>query len=119
MMNWWFDKGIDGFRVDAITHIKKTFEAGIYQFQLVNLCTCLDVDMNQPGIQAWLQEMKDKSLSHYDIMTVGEANGVNPDNAEEWVGEDEGKFNMIFNLNISDYGQQEIKNLMSTPTKMS
>ncbi|MGT2333996.1 alpha-amylase family glycosyl hydrolase [Staphylococcus aureus] len=27
MMNWWFDKGIDGFRVDAITHIKKTFEA--------------------------------------------------------------------------------------------
>nr|WP_265342370.1 alpha-amylase family glycosyl hydrolase [Staphylococcus aureus] len=24
MMNWWFDKGIDGFRVDAITHIKKT-----------------------------------------------------------------------------------------------
>ena len=28
MMNWWFDKGIDGFRVDAITHIKKTFEAG-------------------------------------------------------------------------------------------
>ena len=33
--------------------------------------------MNQPGIQDWLQEMKDKSLSHYDIMTVGEANGVN------------------------------------------
>ena len=44
--------------------------------------------MNQPGIQDWLQEMKDKSLSHYDIMTVGvEANGVNPDNAKEWVGE--------------------------------
>ena len=44
--------------------------------------------MNQPGIQNWLQEMKDESLSQYDIMTVGEANGVNPDNAEEWVGED-------------------------------
>ena len=27
MMNWWFEKGIDGFRVDAITHIKN-FEAG-------------------------------------------------------------------------------------------
>ena len=52
--------------------------------------------MNQPGIQEWLQEMKDESLSKYDIMTVGEANGVNPDNAEEWVGEDKGKFNMIF-----------------------
>ena len=33
--------------------------------------------MNQPGIQNWLQEMKDESLSQYDIMTVGEANGVN------------------------------------------
>ena len=32
-------------------------------------------------------------------MTVGEANGVNPDNAKEWVGEEEGKFNMIFNSN--------------------
>ena len=48
--------------------------------------------MNQPGIQPWLQEMKDKSLSQYDIMTVGEANGVNPDNAKEWVGEEK-KFN--------------------------
>ena len=56
--------------------------------------------MNQPGIHNWLQEMKDESLSQYDIMTVGEANGVTPDNAEEWVGEDKGKFNMIFNLNI-------------------
>ena len=52
--------------------------------------------MNQPGIHNWLQEMKDESLSQYDIMTVGEANGVTPDNAEEWVGEDKGKFNMIF-----------------------
>ena len=32
--------------------------------------------MNQPGIHNWLQEMKDESLSQYDIMTVGEANGV-------------------------------------------
>lgn len=52
--------------------------------------------MNQPGIQEWLQEMKDKSLSRYDIMTVGEANGVTPNDAEEWVGEENGKFNMIF-----------------------
>lgn len=97
MMNWWFDKGIDGFRVDAITHIKKTFEAGDLPVPIgKSYAPAFDVDMNQPGIQAWLQEMKDKSLSHYDIMTVGEANGVNPDNAEEWVGEDEGKFNMIF-----------------------
>ena len=52
--------------------------------------------MNQPGIQTWLQEMKDRSLSKYDIMTVGEANGVSPDDADDWVGEENGKFNMIF-----------------------
>lgn len=97
MMNWWFKKGIDGFRVDAITHIKKTFEAGDLPVPKgKQYAPAFDVDMNQPGIQDWLQEMKDKSLSHYDIMTVGEANGVNPDNAKEWVGEKEGKFNMIF-----------------------
>lgn len=97
MMNWWFEKGIDGFRVDAITHIKKTFEAGdLPAPEGKKYAPAFDVDMNQPGIQNWLQEMKDESLSQYDIMTVGEANGVNPDNAEEWVGEDKGKFNMIF-----------------------
>ena len=97
MMNWWFDKGIDGFRVDAITHIKKTFEAGDLPLpEGKSYAPAFDVDMNQPGIQPWLQEMKDKSLSQYDIMTVGEANGVNPDNAKEWVGEEGGKFNMIF-----------------------
>ncbi|MCH4405507.1 glycoside hydrolase family 13 protein [Staphylococcus haemolyticus] len=97
MMNWWFEKGIDGFRVDAITHIKKTFEAGdLPAPEGKKYASAFDVDMNQPGIQNWLQEMKDESLSQYDIMTVGEANGVNPDNAEEWVGEDKGKFNMIF-----------------------
>ncbi|MGE6948350.1 glycoside hydrolase family 13 protein [Staphylococcus hominis] len=97
MMNWWFEKGIDGFRIDAITHIKKTFEAGDLPVPKgKQYAPAFDVDMNQPGIQDWLQEMKDKSLSHYDIMTVGEANGVNPDNAKEWVGEKEGKFNMIF-----------------------
>ena len=97
MMNWWFEKGIDGFRVDAITHIKKTFEAGDLPVpEGKKYAPAFDIDMNQPGIHNWLQEMKDESLSQYDIMTVGEANGVNPDNAEEWVGEDKGKFNMIF-----------------------
>lgn len=97
MMNWWFEKGIDGFRVDAITHIKKSFEAGDLSVpEGKTFAPAFDVDMNQPGIQTWLQEMKDKSLSQYNIMTVGEANGVNPDNAEDWVGEDKGKFNMIF-----------------------
>jgi alpha-glucosidase len=97
MMNWWFDKGIDGFRVDAITHIKKSFEYGdLPADNNEQYVPAFDVAMNQPGIHDWLQELKENSLSKYDIMTVGEANGVTPDDADLWVGEQEGKFNMIF-----------------------
>lgn len=97
MMNWWFDKGIDGFRVDAITHIKKSFEYGdLPADNIEQYVPAFDVAMNQPGIHDWLQELKENSLSKYDIMTVGEANGVTPDDADLWVGEQEGKFNMIF-----------------------
>ena len=67
MMNWWFEKGIDGFRVDAM-HISKTFEAGDLPVPKgKQYAPAFDVDMNQPGIQDWLQEMKDKSLA---IMTL-------------------------------------------------
>jgi alpha-glucosidase len=97
MMNWWFDKGIDGFRVDAITHIKKSFEYGdLASDNNEQYVPAFDVAMNQPGIHNWLQEIKENSLSKYDIMTVGEANGVTPDDADLWVGEQNGKFNMIF-----------------------
>jgi alpha-glucosidase len=97
MMNWWFEKGIDGFRVDAITHIKKSFEYGdLPADNNKQYVPAFDVAMNQPGIHDWLQELKEHSLSKYDIMTVGEANGVTPDDADLWVGEQNGKFNMIF-----------------------
>ncbi|MEJ7508790.1 alpha-glucosidase [Staphylococcus simulans] len=97
MMNWWFDKGIDGFRVDAITHLKKSWEMGdLPVLPGEKYAPAFDADMNRPGLQDWLQQIKDESLSKYDIMTVGEANGVNPDNADEWVGRKNGKFNMIF-----------------------
>jgi alpha-glucosidase len=97
MMNWWFEKGIDGFRVDAITHIKKSFEYGdLPSDNNEQYVPAFDVAMNQPGIHDWLQELKENSLSKYDIMTVGEANGVTPDDADLWVGEQNGKFNMIF-----------------------
>ncbi|MDN8726888.1 alpha-amylase family glycosyl hydrolase, partial [Staphylococcus aureus] len=77
MMNWWFDKGIVGFSVYAITNINKTFEAGdLHVPEGKTYAPAFDVDMKQPGIQTWLQEMKERTLSKYDIMTVGEANVV-------------------------------------------
>ncbi len=97
MMTWWLDKGIDGFRVDAISHIKK--EAGLHDMpnpQGLPYVSSFDKHMNVDGIQPFLEELKRETFSKYDIMTVGEANGVGIDEAELWVGEDKGKFNMVF-----------------------
>ncbi|UOE94914.1 alpha-glucosidase [Alkalihalobacillus sp. LMS39] len=97
MINWWLDKGIDGFRVDAISHIKK--EEGLKDMpnpKKLQYVSSFDKHMNVEGINEFLEELKEETFSKYDIMTVGEANGVNVEDAEEWVGEEKGKFNMIF-----------------------
>ncbi|MFT4416237.1 glycoside hydrolase family 13 protein [Fredinandcohnia humi] len=97
MINWWLDKGIDGFRVDAISHIKKL--PGLPDLPNPNglkYVSSFDGHMNREGIQEFLQELKDETFAKYDIMTVGEANGVSIEDADEWVGEEKGKFNMVF-----------------------
>ncbi|MED3624739.1 glycoside hydrolase family 13 protein [Neobacillus thermocopriae] len=100
MVNWWLDKGIDGFRVDAISHIKK--EPGLKDMpnpKKLKYVPCFDKMMNVDGIHDFLKELKDETFAKYDIMTVGEANGVSindEEDIEQWVGEKDGKFNMIF-----------------------
>jgi alpha-glucosidase len=106
MVNWWLDKGIDGFRVDAISHIKK--EPGFPDMpnpENLDYVPCFPKMMNVEGIDEFLTEFSQKTLKNYDIMTVGEANGVGVDDADKWVGEDNGYFNMIFQfefLNLWD-----------------
>ncbi|AST94363.1 glucohydrolase [Sutcliffiella cohnii] len=97
MVNWWLDKGIDGFRVDAISHIKK--EQGFPDLpnpKKLDYVPSFEYMMNVDGIQPFLEELKTQTFARYDIMTVGEANGVKIEQADEWVGEENGKFNMIF-----------------------
>ena len=97
MVNWWLDKGIDGFRVDAISHIKKV--EGLPDMdnpENKEYVEAWEGHMNRPGIEKFLTEFRERTLSNYDIMTVGEANGVTLDDAENWVGEENGYFNMIF-----------------------
>ena len=97
MVNWWLDKGIDGFRVDAISHIKK--EPGLKDMpnpQELKYVSSFDKHMNVEGIHTLLDDLKKNTFDQYDIMTVGEANGVKVEDAHLWVGEQEGKFNMVF-----------------------
>ncbi|WP_419892879.1 glycoside hydrolase family 13 protein [Oceanobacillus kimchii] len=113
MVNWWLDKGIDGFRVDAISHIKKI--AGFPNLpnpENKKYVPSFEGHMNRDGIHKFLQEFKEKTLDKYDVMTVGEANGVAISQAEDWVGEDNGVFNMIFQFEHLDlWGKNTDKGL--------
>ncbi|WP_043930877.1 alpha-glucosidase [Bacillus sp. EB01] len=97
MVNWWLDKGIDGFRVDAISHIKK--KPGLPDMpnpKGLEYVPSFDYMMNVEGVDGFLKEFVSKTTRNHDVMTVGEANGVRITDADKWVGERDGYFNMIF-----------------------
>lgn len=103
MVNWWLDKGIDGFRVDAISHIKK--KPGFPDMpnpEGLDVVPCFPYMMNVEGIDEWLADFSQRTFKKYDVMTVGEANGVRIADADRWVGEENGYFNMIFQFEFLD-----------------
>lgn len=107
-VNWWLDKGVDGYRVDAISHIKKA--PGFPDLPNpdgLDYVSSFPYHLNQPGIQPLLEELHRETFAKYDIMTVGEANGVTIQDADEWVGEKNGKFNMIFQFEANGLWGQE------------
>lgn len=100
MMKWWLDKGIDGFRMDVINFISKVPElphAGHEQYAWGG-----DYFMNGPRIHEFLQEMNEKVLSRYDIMTVGEMPGATTDQAALYTDEDRRELNMVFTFEHMD-----------------
>ena len=88
MIRWWLDKGIDGFRLDAISHVKKD------EYSVQATENPFSPFQNVSGIEDHLTELKNV-FDEYDIMTVGEASGVSAKEGPEWVGEN-GYFDMIF-----------------------
>lgn len=97
MVNWWLDKGIDGFRVDAITHIKKREGFPDLPNPLNKMYVPSNAGhANQPGIDTFLSELVERTVKNYDVLTVGEAGGAGFEDARHWVGEEDGYFNMIF-----------------------
>ena len=94
--NYWADKGAGGFRIDAITYIKKppVFEDGPADGE-DGLYPVHNATANQPGILEYLHEFKAAVRDGRDIFMVGEANGVAADELDQWVGTD-GVFDMLF-----------------------
>lgn len=88
IIDWWAKRGVDGFRLDAISHLKKnqSFKDVIDQEDAMN---------NVPGIDQLLAGLStDFKRNH--LMTVGEAGGVPVTGAKRWVAAKTGYFNMIF-----------------------
>jgi alpha-glucosidase len=96
-VRWWLDKGIDGFRVDAVSHIRKM--PGLPDMpnpRRLPCVPCYRMHMNVDGVLEHIDELCRKTFARYDVMTVGEANGVRAEEAEAWVGAGRRRFSMIF-----------------------
>ncbi|MBO5550744.1 MAG: alpha-glucosidase, partial [Lachnospiraceae bacterium] len=98
--NFWIDKGVGGFRMDAITYIKKpeSFEDGEPDAE-DGMAGVHSMTANTDGILDYLHEFKSSVQTDTDIFTVGEANGVSPEDLDEWVGKD-GVFDMVFEFGL-------------------
>lgn len=117
MINWWLDKGIDGFRVDAITHIKKRKNLPNMPNKTDNAyIPAFNKFTNVYGIHSFLKELKKNTFDKYNIVTVGEANGVGLKDIYKWVDERDGRFNMIFQFEHLNLWSFE-KNISFSPKK--
>jgi oligo-1,6-glucosidase len=88
IMRWWLDKGIDGFRLDAISLISKHLDYPNGNIK--------EIIPNGPRIHEFLKEMRALVLSRYNVMTVGETGGVTPDDAIQYANIDGSELDMVF-----------------------
>ncbi|WP_433748475.1 glycoside hydrolase family 13 protein [Falsibacillus pallidus] len=108
MMNFWLDKGIDGFRMDVINFISK--EPGLPDApnpEGKRYASGHKYFMNGPRIHEFLQEMNEKVLAGKNVMTVGEMPGVSPEEAQLYTGEDRKELNMVFQFEHMDVDSGE------------
>lgn len=101
IMNFWLNKGVDGFRFDVFNMFSKvypikddteknTFQVGSQYY------------VDGPRMDEFLQELNEKSFSHYDIFTVGESFHPSEEAAHRYVREDSHELNAIFNFDHLD-----------------
>ncbi len=106
MINWWLKKGIAGFRIDAITFIKKDQDfASITPDGSDGLGKVKRKSENRPGIDKFLNELNEHTFKPANAVTVGEASGVTYDQLNKFIGKD-GYFSMIFDFHYADIDVQ-------------
>ena len=106
MINWWLEKGIGGFRIDAIINIKKDLEwRSLPSEQENGLVPDYHSLENAQSIEPFLQEMKEKTFERYNAFTVGEVFNETDEELHFFIGE-EGVFSSIFDFKQTILGQK-------------
>ena len=106
MINWWLDKGISGFRIDAIINIKKDLEWRSLPSDRDNgLVPVPESLVNAQPIEPFLQELKERTFVKYNAFTVGEVVNETDEELHFFIGKD-GVFSSIFDFKQTMLGQE-------------
>ena len=103
-INWWLDKGLGGFRIDAIINIKKALPLQSYEPDREDgLCSIQAMLKDAHGIGEFLGEMRDRTFKKYDAFSVGEVFNEKPEEIPDFIGEN-GYFSSMFDFNETVFG---------------
>ncbi len=106
-INWWLDKGLGGFRIDAIINIKKALPFRSYEPDRKDgLCNIQTMLKEAKGIGEFLGEMRARTFKNYDAFSVGEVFNEKPEEIPDFIGEN-GYFSSMFDFNETIFGTSE------------
>lgn len=106
-INWWLEKGLGGFRIDAIINIKKALPLRSYEPDRDDgLCSIRTMLKEAKGIGEFLGEMRDRTFKKYDAFSVGEVFNEKPGEIPDFIGDD-GYFSSMFDFNETIFGHSE------------
>ena len=107
MINWWLDKGLAGFRIDAIINIKKDLSFQDFEADGDDgLCDMSKMLEKVIGIGDMLKELKEETFDKYDAFTVGEVFNAKEGELYKFIGKD-GYFSSIFDFDMEVLGQEQ------------
>ncbi len=106
-INWWLDKGLGGFRIDAIINIKKALPMHNYEPDRDDgLCSIGKMLEEATGIGEFLGEMRDRTFKPHNAFSVGEVFNVKDKELPDFIG-DNGYFSTMFDFNEAVFGGSE------------
>ena len=98
MINWWLDRGLGGFRIDAIINIKKLLPFRDFPADRDDgLCAIQRMLAETEGVNVFLREMADETFCRYDAFSVGEVFNEKTEDLPLIIGDD-GYFSSMFDF---------------------